>query len=205
MVSSLPPGWSTERLVIRNAVLEEVPELRATYNACGHLEALDPTFSEASEQTVRELVSRSLMRTGDVSEPFHLQSIRLSETGELLGYFHLSYEHPRPCTVWISMFVLHPKHQASGYGTEVVRGLLAELRDRGAYEAVWLRVYLKNWTALRFWIRCGFTEIVQYDGDTAWGPERVASLVLAHRLRAVEEQQPERRRDVDATVRAIRA
>jgi diamine N-acetyltransferase len=184
-VSSLPSPWFTERLWIRTAAFADVPALRSAYNACRHLEPLDPTFTEASEETISELVSRSL----DTSEPFHLQSIHLQEGAEPLGYFHLSYSQPHAETVWISMFVLHPLHQSSGYGAEVIRGLLAELRSTEVYRAVWLRVYLKNWAALRFWIRSGFTEVVQYDGEVMPAPGAVASLVLAHRVRE-EEVQP---------------
>jgi diamine N-acetyltransferase len=186
VVPSLPSQWFRERLRIRTAGLADVPALRSIYNACRHLEPLDPTFSEASEEAIRDLVSRSLACAEDASGPFHLQSIHLQAGAEPLGYFHLSYSQPHPETVWISMFVLHPMHQRSGYGAEAVRGLLAELRSMGMYRAVWLRVYLKNWAALRFWIRTGFTEIVQYDGASVPGPDAVASLVLAHRLREVE-------------------
>jgi RimJ/RimL family protein N-acetyltransferase len=142
-VPSLPSPWFTERLRIRTAGLVDVPALRSTYHACRHLEPLDPTFSEASEETIRELISRSLARSEDASEPFHLQSIHRREGAEPLGYFHLSYSQPHPETVWISMFVLHPMHQRSGYGAEAARGLVAELRSVGEYQAVWLRLYLK--------------------------------------------------------------
>jgi diamine N-acetyltransferase len=181
-VSHLPASWRTERLRIRTAALDDVPVLYSIYNASHHLEPLDPTFTEASEDEIRELVVRSLERERRASDPLHLQCIHLGAGADPLGYFHLSYHHPHPETVWISMLVLNPEHGRRGYGTEVVRGLLAELRDLGVYRAVWLRVYLNNWTALRFWIRSGFTEIVQYDGDVVPGPGAVASLVVAHGL-----------------------
>jgi ribosomal protein S18 acetylase RimI-like enzyme len=62
------------------------------------------------------------------------------------------------------MFVLHPDWQGKHLGREVVEGLAEQLRAL-EYSAIWLRVYLKNWPALRFWITNGFTNILAYEGD----------------------------------------
>jgi GNAT superfamily N-acetyltransferase len=182
-MQSLPSEWFTERLRVRTAGRADVRALHAVFHACRHLEPLDPTFAEASEETIRGLVARSLARSEDGSEAFHLQSIQPREGTELLGYFHLSYSQPRPETVWISMFVLDPTHHRNGYGAEVVRGLLTGIRSAGPYRAVWLRVYRKNRAALRFWARTGFTEVVRFDPAGVPEREMAASLVLAHRLR----------------------
>jgi ribosomal protein S18 acetylase RimI-like enzyme len=180
---TLPAEWTTERLRISTAALDEAVELHAAFNACSDLESFDPTFHPVPVETLHDLIRKSLALGSDSSEAFHLQGIRLRETRELLGYFHVSYRVPEPGTVWISMFVLHPRYQRGGYGGEVIRQLLEQLRMLGSYDAVWLRVYLKNWTALRFWIDRGFSRIVRYEGASVHAPDAAASLVLEHRIR----------------------
>ena len=52
-----------------------------------------------------------------------MQTIRSIKTGEIVGYFHLTHGAPENNTVWISMFVIHPKFQGRGFGQETIEGL----------------------------------------------------------------------------------
>jgi ribosomal protein S18 acetylase RimI-like enzyme len=192
----LPHRGHTVRLSIGTATPEEGPELHAAHLACSHLASVDPTFNAVPEAEIGGLVRRSLASDGASPEQFRMQSVRLVETGEILGYFHLSLPHPVERTAWISMFVLHPAHQRKGYGREAVRYLLQELKRADGCDEVWLRVYLKNLQALRFWIREGFTRIVKLDAE-----EGAESLVLAGSLRgAAATQFP----DAPSAERALR-
>lgn len=177
----LPATWETVRLSIKDVTLDEVALLTALYNTCSYAEPWDPTFHTVPESELAELVSESLS-----NEPAHrrfkLQTIRRKSDGVLVGYFHLHHGlRHRPDLAYISMFVLHPNQQQQQYGSEVVQGISGHLRALG-YPAIQLDVYLKNWPALRFWIKQGFTKIDDLRGDRTHSAESHARLRLEKTL-----------------------
>ncbi len=177
----LPATWETVRLSINDVTLDEVAPLTVLYNTCSYAEPWDPTFHTVPESELAELVNESLS-----NEPAHrrfkLQTIRRKSDGVLVGYFHLHHGvRPRPELAYISMFVLHPDQQQQQYGSEVVQGISDHLRVLG-YPAIQLDVYLKNWPALRFWIKQGFTKIDDIAGDRTHSAETHAHLRLEKTL-----------------------
>jgi diamine N-acetyltransferase len=177
----LPSHWQTGHLVMEDATLEDVPRLHAIFTACAYVEPWDPTFKLVPESELAELVNRSLATEGDHYR-FKLQPIRTQAEEETIGYFHLHHGLPHPHLTSISMFVLHPDYQRHHFGQEVITGLAEQLRALG-YTALSLRVYLKNWPALRFWISAGFTSITQYQGDPTLTATSQASLRVEKQLR----------------------
>jgi ribosomal protein S18 acetylase RimI-like enzyme len=166
---------------MNDVTLHEVAPLTALYNACSYAEPWDPTFYTIPESELAELVNESLS-----NEPAHrrfkLQTIRRKADGALVGYFHLYHGVPqRPDLAYISMFVLHPDQQQQQYGSEVAEGISNHLRALG-YPAIQLDVYLKNWPALRFWIKQGFTKIDDLEGDRVHSAEAHARLRLEKAL-----------------------
>jgi diamine N-acetyltransferase len=78
------------------------------------------------------------------------------------------------------MFVLHPDYQKGGFGTE----LLTHWRSSqtASHQAIWLEIFLKNWPALRFWIKSGFTTIIDINGAPQHDATAHASIVIAKTL-----------------------
>lgn len=177
-MNHLPTIWQTDRLTIQNGALADVPQLMAIFNVCSHLEPYDPTFQTYPEATFRELVEESL-ESGLGNGRFQLQTI--IHNNQPIGYFHCHHHHPQPNVLLISMFVLHPNHQKSGFGTELIAGL-AQQAKRANHHAIWLEVFLKNWPALRFWIKSGFTTIIDIDGAPQHNATAHASIVIAKSL-----------------------
>lgn len=178
----LASSWSTERLAIRDGALAEAARLQEVFNACAYVGRWDKTFREEPLAVFVELVSKSLGLLENPDGRFRLQSIYQQDTGELVGYFHLTHGMPKPHVVWISMFVIHPAYQKHRFGQEVTDGLWAQLRALGEYSAVWLDVYLKNWPALRFWLNNGFNTILDYDGDKIHAEDTYANIALEKKL-----------------------
>ena len=176
----LPPEWETTRLIVQDSQTSDVPHLHAVFSACAYVEPWDPTFHPVPEAEIAQLVENSLSMDGEQYR-FKLQCMRFRQDSQICGYFHLYYGIPQPHLAWVSMFVLHPDYQGQHIGQEVVAGLADELRRCG-YQAIWLRVYLKNWPALRFWTESGFTTIIKYNGKGSISAEAHSSLVLARDL-----------------------
>ncbi len=173
----LPGSWGTKDLKICDAELAEAESIRDIFNACSYVEPWDETFAPTDIETSEELVGKSVRG----EDAFRLQTVR-NRAGELIGYFHFRHAFPKPDVVWISMVAIHPDHQRKGVGTEVVEGVIRELQCLAKYRAVWLRVYLKNWPALRAWIKLGFRTIVEYRGDEVFSKNGHASLILERTL-----------------------
>lgn len=176
----LPVHWETNRLDIADATIAEVPRLHAIFSSCEFVEPWDETFHPVPQEEILELVNQSLA-DDPAYHYFKLQSLREKETGQIVGYFHLHHGRPQASVCWVSMFVLHKNHQSQGYGREAIGGLARRVREL-EYQAIWLRVYLKNWPALRFWVSQDFRSILKVDGDQQYSPAGYASLVLERRL-----------------------
>ena len=164
----LPETWETDRLLIRDAMMEDVPRLRNVFNACSYVGEWDNSFYIGLNHTAKDI--------------FKMQSVFLRGGKDIIGYFHLFHDAPIPHRVWISMFVVHPHYQKNRYGSELAYGIWEQFKQMGEYEAIWLRVCLKNWPALRFWIDMGWRTIVHYEGDTVLADNTMAAVVLERKL-----------------------
>jgi ribosomal protein S18 acetylase RimI-like enzyme len=177
-MNRLPAVWQTARLQIEDGSLDTVPKLMTIFNACCYVGQWDPTFQIYPVETFTELVTKS-MADGEGNGRFQLQTIRKSKV--IIGYFHCYHHNPHPHTLFVSMFVLHPDHQKDGLGTELATAL-SQIAKTTGYQAIWLEVFLKNWPALRFWIKSGFTTIIDIDGASQHSATDHASIVLAKTL-----------------------
>lgn len=177
----LPPRWRTDRLEIADGEPADVARLTAIFNACAHVGPWDPTFQVVPESELLDLIERSQVPSGEHGN-YRLQRISVQGDVEIIGYFHVYHGIPRDAgAVWVSMLVLDPAVQRHGYGREAMSRLFAELQRLG-YPRVQLRVYMRNWPAMRFWVGLGFTTVVGFDGDAEYGPTTQASLVLCKQL-----------------------
>lgn len=177
----LPDLWETSRLMMRDSSLADAPRLQAIFNACHYVEPWDKTFYLVSEEELAQLVGQSLASDEKYGR-FRLQCICLRDQPDvMIGYFHLHHGVPEANIVYMSMFVIQPDYQRQRFGQEVVAGLAEQLARLG-YQAIRLDIFLKNWPALRFWIKAGFTTIIEYEGDEALTPTSQASLLLERKV-----------------------
>src|SRR4030066_2342538 len=112
----LPESWGTERLVVRDATMEDVPHLRNVFNACSYVGEWDDTFYEETEEAFVQLVAKSVGLNHTAKEIFKMQSVFLRGGEDIIGYFHLFHDAPMAGKVWISLFVFHPHYQKNLYG-----------------------------------------------------------------------------------------
>jgi diamine N-acetyltransferase len=177
-MSKIADTWQTSRLSVNTSLLEEAPDLLEVFNSCAYVEPWDPTFKPVLLEEIAGLISTSLGIGEKIDERFLIQTIRHKETGEVIGYFHIYHSVPHPNTVFMSMFVVRPELQKHHFGQEAFEGLVEQVREAGGWKAVWLQVYLKNWPAMRFWVRNGFTRIIEMRGDSIHEQNSHAAVVL---------------------------
>ncbi|HET9950310.1 MAG TPA: GNAT family N-acetyltransferase [Candidatus Eisenbacteria bacterium] len=177
-MSPIPEAWRTERARIASVRSVEAPELAAVFRACADVASLDPTFEPVETAEILALVEESERDRG-AARGFRMQSIRLQGDDEVIGYYHLREDVPRPGVVALTIFLLRPEFRRGGYGREVAGALLGHLRADTANRAAWARVFLENRRALAFWTALGFRSIVEHKGATVHETgEGRASIIL---------------------------
>lgn len=179
----LPDSWETERLRISSSRLEETSRLNALYNACCEtVGAWDDSFTMETEEGTRELIGKSIAGFVDRDATFAMRTIRLRESDAIVGYFHVYHGLPKPEVIFLSMCAIDPAYQKQGIGSELTDSLTEQARLLGSYEAIWARVALKNWPALRHWMAMGFRTMLEWRGDTVHSPTTWASLIVEKRI-----------------------
>jgi ribosomal protein S18 acetylase RimI-like enzyme len=174
---TFPQHWTTERTRIDVVRAEEAEVLTALFNSSSDIEELDPTFYTVDVREVLGHIEES-QRCQNLERGFRMQAIKLAETNDLIGYFHFREATPKPDVVALTMFFIRPEYRSLGFGREVVDALLKLLSTDPMNHAAWGEVYLKNIQALRFWIRRGFTQVVEHKGQYVHVEGEHASVIL---------------------------
>ena len=112
-----------------------------------------------------------------IQENYKLMKIKQLVDDAIVGYFDLYYGYPDPNTVWISIFVIDKQYRTAGLGRKVVRSIFKEL-SICKWKKMGVGVYLKNWSALRFWISLGFDKVLGIYGDKQYSSETFSLIGL---------------------------
>ncbi len=107
-----------------------------------------------------------------------LQTIALRKTGDIIGYAALYHGYSRKDMLWIGMLAIAPHHQGKKYGMQFMAQFEKQARKVDGIASVGIGVALKNWPAMRFWIRNGFTEILEIKGEKKHAKDAFADLLL---------------------------
>ena len=180
----LPSLWQTERLSVRDSVVDELPELEAVADTCLYVNAWTGWRAEEHPgESLRNAVTDGLPPPDGSKELYRMQTIRLRSTNRVIGFVAGYHGWPDPDTFYITEVMIDAQFQGQGYGRELASGLTDAVAQLGAYGRICLLAALKNWPALRFWMRAGYNRMVDYRGDKRHSPETFAYLMLEKALR----------------------
>jgi diamine N-acetyltransferase len=177
----IPDRWETSRLIASDGRVEELPELEEIYEACAYIKPWTGLASTA-ENPLRSVLAGEDLPPGGSKKYSRLQSIRLKETRRMVGFLEIYHGYPAVEVFWLGLLVVSPEFQKSGYGREAIEGLKEILTNLGGYTSIRLGVALKNWPAIRFWVRAGFDRIAAVTGDELHSDRTFAYLVLESRI-----------------------
>lgn len=137
------------------------------------------------DQDPNQLTTRFM---GHYNLPVNGEARRLSnlvltsaKSGMCVGLLSVYHGYPEPDVAYIGELFLLPDHQGQGLGREAYLGLEAELRSQGL-RAARVGIGLRNWNALRFWIRLGFLRVTGMSGARVFAPDAFAFLELQKNL-----------------------
>jgi ribosomal protein S18 acetylase RimI-like enzyme len=179
----IPHEWVTAHLTVRDSTLDDVPALQRIYEAVPQVRGWMGAAEEgAPERTMRSALAEGALPPNGSQERFRLQSIRLADTGQMIGFLGVYHGFPEADVLWVTVLALHPELQHMGYGQELMRGLDAIVKRLEAYTRMRLYASLKNWPGLRFWTQAGFDQVVVIAGDKVYSDEADAHVMLERSL-----------------------
>lgn len=176
----IPDKWQTERLFVRDSLLDDIQQLQRIYDAVPQIHGWtqEPGEEEPEQPMLSALYDGVLPPQGGVKELFRLQSIYLKNTDDIVGFIAMYHGFPQPDTFWINCLVFHPDYQGKGYGSELITRWSKLVKESGGYTRMESFVNLKNWPSLRLCTKAGFNKIVKIVGDKVHTDKAEAYLLL---------------------------
>lgn len=135
---------------------------------------------EADVLAMRFVRKANLPPSGRMAQLCNVVVYRSSEA-QAVGLCSVYQGYPEPRTAYIGELFFDSQAQRMGLGRELYTALEERLRH-GAITAVRVGVGLRNWNALRFWIRLGFVHITGMSGARDFSPQAYAFLELQKNL-----------------------
>lgn len=173
--------WETEQILVRDALSEsDLGRLQAIWEGAAYIGAFDGHPERDGTDIQREL-SEGDLPPGGIRERFKMQPFCSKGTDEMVGYATLYHGYPGDGTLWITFFCVDRSGQRPGYGRQFVEGLAREAR-RAGFRRRMLAVALKNWAAIRFWVKQGFNRVDGVYGDKDYAPDAFATLAVERPL-----------------------
>ncbi len=173
----LPSAWEAGRCLLTKVDESALSSVQQVFGENRDvLELLGERESALS--LAQQFVSYSPLPPGGVAWREQRFLIRDSEDRETVGILAAYFGYPTPETIYIGNLFLRPICQRRGYGGEVV----AELEQRAAqmgFSEARVGVGLKNWPALRFWTKVGYSRITKIKGDLEFSPVSKANVELS--------------------------
>jgi ribosomal protein S18 acetylase RimI-like enzyme len=167
-INHLPHQWETQRCKVTDSALDEVQELQQIYDANPQIRGWAVAKGEDEpEHPMLAAFTEGALPPGGSKALFRLQSIRLNDTAQLIGFLGTYHGFPKGDMFWITVLAIQPNFQDKGYGKELMQGLSKVVKQLDSYTRMRTFVNLKNWPSLRLCVHAGFDKIVQIVGDSA--------------------------------------
>ncbi|GAB1156253.1 hypothetical protein YWY31_22780 [Paenibacillus illinoisensis] len=161
-MKQLPEEWKSERLIISDVEEYEIPEIQSICETSRYLQQWDGR--EYEPDYVKKCVTEGNLPPGGKLENYRIQSIRTVEENQKIGLLSMYHGYPSEDSIYLEFLYIQSDIQKQGYGQEMIQALSLHLSSLG-YREIRINVALKNWPALRFWIKSGFNQISGIYGD----------------------------------------
>ncbi len=181
-VNTISGNWTTSRLMISNSTIQESRALYKIAQSCAEFLELEGISGIFDPSFFEHTIEHGDLPPDGSKDLYSIQTMRLKDSDGIIGYAEYYHGYPEKGILWINSLAVHRDFQCRGFGREFVAGLMEKARRLMNIEEIQVGVSLKNWPAVKFWVRCDFREIVRYWGDDRHGPRTNAGLVLSLKL-----------------------
>ena len=153
-INLIPNQWKTGHLVVKDSTAADIPELIQVQVACAYMEEWSGwkymkelagwKQDDHPEQSTLTFITEGELPPNGSKEFWRVQSLRLSDTGQMIGFLAVYHGLPTANFVYVNYLLIHPDFQGQGYGQELVRGLCDQVKSLG-YTGMRTLVDVKNW------------------------------------------------------------
>jgi ribosomal protein S18 acetylase RimI-like enzyme len=177
---NIQKNWNTNRLLIREAVSEDIAELERICVAWDNKLLLEG--ENFPENYIKDCITKGdLPPVSNADLSNYAFRVLQENDGRIIGFFDVYHGYPDDKTAWISTFLIDKEIQGRSYGKEVVESIYGQCKKAG-WKSIGLGVHLKNWIALRFWTKNGFNIITGIYGDKEYSESAFSIIALKKEL-----------------------
>lgn len=172
--------WATERMIMRDANLQDVGRLQEIYS---HSQTTEGWIWEdkLTPKYILEGLNKGHLPPGGRKEFYKIQAMTPKRSSEIVGFIEFYQGYPNQDILYIGTLLLGRDYRNQRYGQEVIHKLCDQARKLGFSQAR-LGVTLKNWLGIYFWTKLGFNLILKFRGEKLLTKDSVALLELGKTL-----------------------
>ncbi|WP_231584368.1 GNAT family N-acetyltransferase [Paenibacillus dauci] len=175
ILNQIPKSWNTDRLSISDLTKQEVPIIQDIYQTSTYMNAWDGR--EYDPDHIRKCLINGNLPPEGLLENYRIQTIRITENQQPIGLISLYHGYPVEHSLYLEFLYIHGDIQKQGFGQEIIKEFSSVVAELG-YKEIRINVSTKNWPALRYWIKSGFSEVNGIYGDSIYSESSFSNLEL---------------------------
>jgi ribosomal protein S18 acetylase RimI-like enzyme len=170
----------TKRFTMTIANKNNLPELEEIEKECDNYFTFDPPCASEHNRSIRECLAIGDIIPGIEDENYSNENYKLYciwQSDILIGFLSLYLEYKQDDTAYLSVLYIKEAYRQRGIGIEIIEALFLTLKT-ARYKIIRTHCSLRNATALRFWVKNGFSHIVDIECDGNLYPENFGGIEL---------------------------
>ncbi|OWR27269.1 GNAT family N-acetyltransferase [Saccharibacillus sp. O23] len=171
--------WNSQRLTMTDLKEDEIPEVQDLYETSRYMNQWDGEIY--NPEHIKDCFFKGNLPPNGKLENYKIQTIRNQEDQQIIGILSVYHGFPSTDAVYLEFLYIDKTIQKQGFGQEVVNRF-AEVTAALGYTEIRINVALKNWPALKFWIKSGFNQASGVYGDRECSETTYANLELIKAL-----------------------
>ncbi|QDH20369.1 GNAT family N-acetyltransferase [Saccharibacillus brassicae] len=167
--------WNSPRLTISDLKEDEIPVVQDLYETSQYMNQWDG--QSYNPEHIKDCLFNGNLPPGGKLENYRIQTIRNKEDQKIIGILSVYHGYPSTDSVYLEFLYIDKNIQKQGFGQEVIHQF-AEVTTALGYKEIRINVAVKNWPALKFWIKSGFNHASGIYGDNEFSETTYANLEL---------------------------
>ncbi|MCQ4088419.1 GNAT family N-acetyltransferase [Saccharibacillus sp. JS10] len=168
-------NWTSQRLILSDLKEEEIASVQEIYETSTYMNQWDgQTYNP---EHIKDGFFKGNLPPDGKLENYSIQTIRTKEDAKIIGILSIYHGYPSTDSMYFEFLYIDKRIQKKGFGQEVIHQFVEETRSLG-YKEIRINVALKNWGALKFWIKSGFNHASGIYGDNEHSETTYANLEL---------------------------
>ncbi|MDN4618190.1 GNAT family N-acetyltransferase [Paenibacillus sp. PsM32] len=167
--------WNSQRLMMSNLKEEEISLVQDLYETSRYMNQWDG--QEYNPEHIRNCFVEGHLPPNGKVENYRIQTIRNNKDQRIIGILSVYHGYPAIESIHLEFLYIDRSIQKQGFGQEFINQFI-ELTTELGYKEIRINVSIKNWPAIKFWIKSGFNNVSGIYGDSEYSEHTYANLEL---------------------------